>query len=126
LGVNFGSIIQRAIADPIRAMVDKYPVIDFHVNIALSTITMAKGTHYLNREKQERGPFSMADIKTEHYNMFLLDLFLLNLEISPKSKKNQILEEDQASHKPGHKGIVDRGVQAAGVDLGEMLGRAGQ
>lgn len=67
--------------------------IHFHANIALSTINLAKVTHYLNREKQERGPFSMADIKTENYNMYLLDLFLSNLEISPKSKKIKTLRK---------------------------------
>ncbi len=59
----------------------------------MSTINVAKLTHYLNRNKQERGPFSMADIKTEHYNMYLLDLFLLNLEINPESKKIKSLRK---------------------------------
>jgi hypothetical protein len=36
----------------------------FHFNTALTAVSLAKAAHHLDRPKEQRGPFSLADIKT--------------------------------------------------------------
>ena len=60
---------------------------NFHVNAALSAVNIAKASYYLPIEKEQRGAFSMADIKTENYNLFLLDLIYSKLDIRPNLQK---------------------------------------
>jgi hypothetical protein len=63
----------------------------FHFNTSLSTVNIAKATQYLIQPKEQRQPFSLADIKTENFNELMLDLFLSkfhinrNLEINKKA-----------------------------------------
>ena len=47
--------------------------LDFHFNISLSTLNIAKAMHWLAVPKQERGAFSMTDIKTQYINELVLD-----------------------------------------------------
>ena len=35
-----------------------------HLNTALKAVSLAKAAHHLDKPAQERGPFSMASIKT--------------------------------------------------------------
>jgi len=60
---------------------------NFHVNAALSAVNIAKASYYLPIEKEQRGAFSMADIKTENYNLYLLDLIYSMLDIRPNLQK---------------------------------------
>ena len=66
----------------------------FHFNTSLSAVNIAKATQYLNQPKEQRRPFSLADIKTENFNELMLDLFLSkfhinhNLEINKKAVKD--------------------------------------
>jgi hypothetical protein len=48
----------------------------FHFNTALTTISLAKVAYHLNVPEQQRGAFSMADIKTEFANQKILDLII--------------------------------------------------
>jgi Transposase DDE domain len=47
--------------------------LNFHYNACFSTLNIAKATHLLSVPKEDRKPFSMADIKTKYSNEFLLD-----------------------------------------------------
>ncbi len=66
----------------------------FHFNTSLSAVNIAKATQYLNQPKEQRKPFSLADIKTENFNELMLDLFLSkfhidhNLEVNKKAVKD--------------------------------------
>lgn len=63
--------------------------IHFHTNTALTAIGVAKIAHYFNKEKTQRIPFSIADVKTSYFNELMLNLFLSNFQIDPKLKKNK-------------------------------------
>jgi hypothetical protein len=63
--------------------------LDFHFNMSLSTINIAKITHWLSQEKDHRKPFSMADIKTMYHNELLLKRFLIKFGINPNLSKNK-------------------------------------
>jgi hypothetical protein len=51
--------------------------IDFHCNMALTTLNTAKAMHWFDKPKAERPPFSMADIKTKYVNEQLLDRLII-------------------------------------------------
>lgn len=59
----------------------------FHHNVSLTAINLAKAIYYLNRPKEERTAFSMANVKTELLNEYMLEIFISNLDIDPKSAK---------------------------------------
>ena len=61
----------------------------FHFNASLTSINIAKVVHWLNKPKEERKAFSMADIKTQNHNRLLLNRFFDVFGISPYSAKNQ-------------------------------------
>ena len=48
----------------------------FHFNASLSAINLAKVEHWLSVPKQERGAFSMSDVKTMYHNTLLLEKFI--------------------------------------------------
>ena len=50
--------------------------LDFHFNASLTAVNLAKIEYHLSIPKNERGPFSMANIKTMHHNALLLDRFI--------------------------------------------------
>ena len=65
----------------------------FHMNTALTTVSIAKSVHYLSIPKQERASFSMVNVKTLYHNQLLLERFLTcsvltitRIKIIPKSK----------------------------------------
>lgn len=61
--------------------------IHFHLNASLTTVSVAKAAHHLGREQQMQRPFSMADIKTQYANEFLLDRFISTFGIDPNLSK---------------------------------------
>ena len=62
--------------------------LDFHFNLSLSTINIAKITHWLPIEKEERPAFSMRNIKTMYHNELLLKRFFNVFGIPPNKQKN--------------------------------------
>jgi len=55
----------------------------FHYNTALTTVSIAKALYHLSQPIEERNPFSMADVKTEHLNKLLWDLIITKCGIDP-------------------------------------------
>ena len=62
--------------------------IENHINLALSTVSVAKAAHYLPLPKEERGAFSMAELKTYYHNLALVERFSIALGIDPTATKN--------------------------------------
>lgn len=62
--------------------------LDFHFNMSLTTLNIAKVTHWLSVPKEERTTFSMADIKTLYINELLLNRLILIYGKDPKVEKN--------------------------------------
>jgi hypothetical protein len=62
--------------------------LNFHFNASLSAINLAKAEHWLNIPKEQRGSFSMSDIKTMYHNMLLLERFFEVFAINPNLTKN--------------------------------------
>lgn len=63
--------------------------LDFHFNASLTTINIAKITHWLSIPKEYRKSFSMTDIKTINNNALQLNLFFDKFGINPNLPKNQ-------------------------------------
>ena len=42
--------------------------------MALTSVSVAKVVHHLSIDKNVRGPFPMADIKTQYFNELVIDL----------------------------------------------------
>lgn len=61
----------------------------FHFNTALTTINLAKITHWIPIQKKLRGPFSMANIKTMYHNELLLNRFFSVFGIRRNLTKNK-------------------------------------
>lgn len=61
----------------------------FQFNASLTSINIAKAIHWLSIPKNERGAFSMADIKTMNHNILMLNRFFDVFGVSPYSAKNQ-------------------------------------
>jgi len=59
----------------------------FHHNASLTAVNIAKATYHLNKSKEERKAFSMANVKTELLNEYMLEIIIANLEIDPNSAK---------------------------------------
>ena len=64
--------------------------LNFHFNASLTTINLAKITHWLSVPKEKRGAFSMADVKTMYHNDLLLDRFIAKFGINPNTIKNKL------------------------------------
>jgi len=62
--------------------------LNFHFNLSLTAINVAKIEHWLSKPENERGSFSMADVKTMHHNALLLERFFDVFAIKPNSIKN--------------------------------------
>lgn len=56
--------------------------LEYHWNAALTAVNVAKVEHWLSQPKQERGSFSMHDVKAFYHNKLLIDRFF---DILPKS-----------------------------------------
>jgi hypothetical protein len=65
--------------------------IDFHCNMALTTLNTAKAMHWFDKPKDQRPPFSMADIKTQYVNELLLDKLIMIYGKDPIIEKNNPL-----------------------------------
>jgi hypothetical protein len=63
--------------------------LQFHHNTALTTVNLAKVTHWLKTPKDKRGSFSMADIKTMYHNELMVKKFFDVFEINPNTSKNK-------------------------------------
>lgn len=63
--------------------------LNFQFNASLTSINIAKSIHWLSIPKEERGSFSMSDIKTMNHNMLMLNRFFEVFGIYPHSAKNQ-------------------------------------
>ncbi|SEO09425.1 hypothetical protein SAMN05216436_1331, partial [bacterium A37T11] len=63
--------------------------LDFHFNMALSAVNIAKAANWLSIPKEEREAFSMADIKTMNHNALLLETICEKFGINPHLSKNQ-------------------------------------
>ena len=47
--------------------------LEYHFNMSLTAVSVAKVAHHLSVQKKDRGPFSMADIKTQYFNELMID-----------------------------------------------------
>jgi len=47
--------------------------LEYHFNMSLTAVSVAKAAHHLSIEKERRGPFSMADIKTQYFNELMIN-----------------------------------------------------
>lgn len=72
--------------------------LNFHFNISLTAINIAKIEHWLSIPKAERAAFSMNDIKTINNNRLQLQLFFDKFGINPYSIKNQRKAEELIYH----------------------------
>lgn len=59
-----------------------------HVNLSLTAVSAAKAAHWLPLPKEDRGPFSMAELKNYYYNLALVERFSQALGIDPTETKN--------------------------------------
>lgn len=59
-----------------------------HFNLALSAVSVAKAAHWLPIPKEQRGPFSMAELKTYYHNLELVERFSIALNLNPTEIKN--------------------------------------
>lgn len=64
--------------------------LNFHVNASLTAVNIAKAEHWLSLPKDERGSFSMANIKTLYHNELLLKRFFSVFGLNPHTTKNQL------------------------------------
>lgn len=62
--------------------------IENHVNLALTALSVAKVTHWLPVPKEERGPFSMAELKMYYHNLDMIERFSCALGLDPTHTKN--------------------------------------
>lgn len=65
--------------------------IHFHSNTALTTLNLAKIAHWLDKPKEHRGAFSIADVKTQYVNELILDELILIYGKDPKIEKSNPL-----------------------------------
>jgi hypothetical protein len=63
--------------------------LNYHFNISLTTLNIAKIIYWLDVPKAERTTFSMADIKTKYINEFILDQIILIYGKDPLVEKNK-------------------------------------
>lgn len=66
----------------------KSDALNFHFNAVLTTLNVVKAKYWLSKPKQERGPFSIADIKTQYTNEFMLDKLIKYYGKDPQIEKN--------------------------------------
>jgi hypothetical protein len=63
--------------------------LNFHFNVSLTVVNIAKITHWLSIPKEQRKAFYMTDIKTINNNTLQLNLFFDKFGINPYSAINQ-------------------------------------
>lgn len=62
--------------------------LEYHFNMSLTAVSVAKALHHLSIEKSQRGPFSMADIKTQYFNELIIDSIFEVFANTPNLTKN--------------------------------------
>lgn len=68
--------------------------LNFHFNMALTNVGLAKAEYYLPIPKADRGSFSIQDIKRLKHNALLTNFIFSNLGVDMKCKKIKRLYED--------------------------------
>ena len=58
-----------------------------HFNIAMTVVSLAKAAYYLSAPKEQRGSFSMADIKMLHMNQLITKRIFSNLALDLSCRK---------------------------------------
>jgi len=58
-----------------------------HFNIAMTVVSIAKASYYLSIPKEQRGSFSMADIKMLHMNQLITKRIFSNLALDLSCRK---------------------------------------
>ncbi|MBA2761023.1 MAG: transposase [Segetibacter sp.] len=58
-----------------------------HFNIAMTTVSIAKAAYHLSVPKEQRGSFSMADIKMWHMNQLITKRIFSNLDVDLSCEK---------------------------------------
>lgn len=67
--------------------------LEYHFNLSLTAVSVAKVAHHLSIEKERRGPFSMADIKTQYFNELIINrVFELFANIPNLTKSHPALK----------------------------------
>ncbi len=61
----------------------------FHFNMSLTAVNLAKVKYWLSADKNEKGAFSMNNIKRLNHNEMMIDLFLAEFGINPNTPKNK-------------------------------------
>jgi hypothetical protein len=61
--------------------------LDCHFNMALTAVSVAKAAYYLSIPKEQRGSFSMADIKMLHMNRLITKRIFCNLAVDMSCRK---------------------------------------
>lgn len=61
--------------------------LQFHFNISLSAVSVAKAAHYLSQPEETRGAFSLQSIKRLYHNKLLTEIIFDNLAIKLNSPK---------------------------------------
>lgn len=59
-----------------------------HINLTLSTVSVAKAAHWTTIPKEDRGAFSMAELKTYYHNLALVEQFSTVLGLDSTHVKN--------------------------------------
>jgi hypothetical protein len=68
--------------------------LNFHFNMSLTAVNIAKVVHWFSIPKDERREFSLSDIKTINHNTLLLDRFISTFAIrTNKTINNQNIKE---------------------------------
>jgi hypothetical protein len=62
-----------------------------HFNFSLTAVSLAKAILRQDMDKEAAMSYSIADIKTELFNNFLLERIFCNYQIDPKLKENHLL-----------------------------------
>ena len=62
--------------------------IENHMNLSLTAFSVAKAAHWLPLPKEERGPFSVAELKMYYHNLAMVERFSCALGIDPTLTKN--------------------------------------
>jgi DDE superfamily endonuclease len=77
---QFAGLTHCQSTDPVK--------LENHINLSLTAVSAAKAAHWLPVPKEERGPFSMAELKNYYYNLALVEQFSQALGIDPTETKN--------------------------------------
>jgi hypothetical protein len=68
--------------------------LSFQFNLSLTLISLVKIVHWLTKPAEQRGAFSLQDIKTHYTNQMLLERFFVAFGICPqKAKKTPVYEK---------------------------------